>query len=210
MSADFKALGSYAGPEIADSGLILALDAGNTKSYPGSGSTWYDLSGKGNDHTVTGSPTFSNGRFTLNGSTQGFTKTSALTGATSTCTVVIWYSTSDTMELWVRGNQNNNYYLSAAEPNWASYSYYHAGVGSPANYVDLTATTYPSSSRNGSFHMWEAKTVNFSSWTYYEWFLYPGGWQMAGNVAAIFVYDRVITAAESAQIYSAYRGRFGL
>ena len=40
-------------PRIVTDGLILALDAGNTKSYPGSGSTWTDLSGNGNTGTLT-------------------------------------------------------------------------------------------------------------------------------------------------------------
>lgn len=35
----------FSGPNIIENGLILALDAGNTKSYPGSGSVWNDLSG---------------------------------------------------------------------------------------------------------------------------------------------------------------------
>jgi len=34
----------YAGPEIVTNGLVLALDAGNTQSYPGSGTVWRDLS----------------------------------------------------------------------------------------------------------------------------------------------------------------------
>lgn len=34
------------------SGAMLYLDAGNTASYPGSGTTWYDLSGQG--HNATG------------------------------------------------------------------------------------------------------------------------------------------------------------
>jgi hypothetical protein len=33
------------GPRILTDGLILALDAADSNSYPGSGSTWYDLSG---------------------------------------------------------------------------------------------------------------------------------------------------------------------
>lgn len=32
------------GPKIVTNGLALYLDAGNSKSYPGSGTTWYDLS----------------------------------------------------------------------------------------------------------------------------------------------------------------------
>jgi hypothetical protein len=52
-------MGVYAGPEINESGLVLCLDAGNTKSYPGSGTAWTDLSGRGNNGTLVGSPTYS-------------------------------------------------------------------------------------------------------------------------------------------------------
>ena len=45
-------MGVFAGPEINEDGLVLCLDAGNTKSYPGSGTTWSDLSGQGNDGTL--------------------------------------------------------------------------------------------------------------------------------------------------------------
>jgi len=34
----------YRGPKIITDGLVLYLDAGNTKSYPGTGSVWHDLS----------------------------------------------------------------------------------------------------------------------------------------------------------------------
>ena len=40
-------------PSIVRSGLVLCLDAGNTKSYPGSGTTWTDLSGNGKSGTLT-------------------------------------------------------------------------------------------------------------------------------------------------------------
>lgn len=46
-------------PKIVTNGLVLALDAGNTKSYPGSGTTWTDLSGRGNHSTLTNGPTYS-------------------------------------------------------------------------------------------------------------------------------------------------------
>jgi len=52
-------VGVFAGPEIVEDGLVLALDAGNTKSYPGSGTTFYDLSGNGNNGTLTNGPTYS-------------------------------------------------------------------------------------------------------------------------------------------------------
>jgi hypothetical protein len=49
-------------PSLVLSGLTLCLDAGNTKSYPGSGTTWTDISGKGKNFTWVSAPTFtSNG-----------------------------------------------------------------------------------------------------------------------------------------------------
>ena len=45
-------------PSVVTSGLVLALDAGNTKSYPNSGATWTDLSGNSNTGTLTNGPTF--------------------------------------------------------------------------------------------------------------------------------------------------------
>ena len=39
-------------PRIVTDGLVLCLDAGNSKSYPGSGTTWTDLSGNGNSGTL--------------------------------------------------------------------------------------------------------------------------------------------------------------
>jgi hypothetical protein len=37
---------------IPKNGLVLHLDAANTASYPGSGTTWYDLSGRGNNFNI--------------------------------------------------------------------------------------------------------------------------------------------------------------
>jgi len=51
-------MGVHNGAIIPQNGLQLLLDAANTKSYPGSGTTWTDLSGNGNTGTLTNSPTF--------------------------------------------------------------------------------------------------------------------------------------------------------
>jgi hypothetical protein len=50
----------YNNPKIVTDGLVLALDAANPKSYPGSGTTWSDLIGS-NDGTLTNGPTFDSG-----------------------------------------------------------------------------------------------------------------------------------------------------
>ena len=50
-------------PKIVTDGLVLCLDAANPKSYPGSGTTWKDLSGNGNHLTNDGAVFNSNGYF---------------------------------------------------------------------------------------------------------------------------------------------------
>lgn len=46
------------GPNTTKDSLILHLDAANPKSYPGTGTTWYDLSGNGNNATLFNSPIY--------------------------------------------------------------------------------------------------------------------------------------------------------
>jgi hypothetical protein len=46
-------------PGIVTEGLVLHLDAGNYNSYPIAGTTWYNLSGIGNNGTLTNGPTYS-------------------------------------------------------------------------------------------------------------------------------------------------------
>jgi len=53
-------MGAAAGPNIVRSGITLALDSSNQRSYLGSGTTWTDLSGGGYTATMYGSVPFSN------------------------------------------------------------------------------------------------------------------------------------------------------
>jgi len=56
-------------PSIVRDGLVLYLDAANSKSYPGSGTTFFNL-GSSADATLVNGPTYSSnnkGYFTLDG-----------------------------------------------------------------------------------------------------------------------------------------------
>jgi hypothetical protein len=171
----------------------------------------YDNSGRGNHHFLQGYyiPNSSSPRKFDMTETNYISRNGALSGASANCTVVLWYSTTDTVELWCRGNQDNGRYLSASSGN----DYYHSAAGSPTNYVDLKIVTNPETPvdyRNGNYHMWEAKNVDFSAWTYFDWFGYPGGWGLTGKLSKIMVYNRNLTAAESSRNYAAFRSRFGI
>lgn len=50
----------FAGPEINEDGSVLALDAGNIKSYSGSGETLVDLTGNGRNGTLTNGALYEN------------------------------------------------------------------------------------------------------------------------------------------------------
>jgi len=86
-------MGVFAGPDVREDGLVLALDAGNTKSYPGSGTTWTDLSGRGNTGTLTNGPTYSsaNGGSIVFDGTDDFSTSGALSGSFTSFTVIIWF-----------------------------------------------------------------------------------------------------------------------
>lgn len=81
------------GPQIATSGLVFLVDAGNTKSYAGSGVTWSDLSGSGVNGTLTNGPTYSS----ANGGSIAFDGVNdcsifgALTGSFASFTVIVWF-----------------------------------------------------------------------------------------------------------------------
>ncbi len=82
-------------PRVVTDGLVLALDAGNAKSYPGSGTTWTDLSGRGNTGTLTNGPTYSSsngGAIVFDGTNDYVTlgTPSLLNGVQVPLTVCVW------------------------------------------------------------------------------------------------------------------------
>jgi hypothetical protein len=60
-------MSASAGPNIVEDGLVLHLDASDIKSYPGSGTVWYDRSGNDYDTPISGL-TYVNRGFDFNGS----------------------------------------------------------------------------------------------------------------------------------------------
>ncbi len=48
-------------PKIVTDGLVLALDAGNVKSYASGSTTWFDKSGNAYNGTLVNGPTFNTG-----------------------------------------------------------------------------------------------------------------------------------------------------
>ena len=81
-------------PSIVRDNLILYVDAGNSKSYPGSGTTWKDLSGRGHHMTLNNGPTFNSnfgGYLDFDGTNDSATvEIGNLAGTTKDATISIW------------------------------------------------------------------------------------------------------------------------
>ena len=66
-------MAAHGGPNLSDPGLQLYIDPINPKSYPGSGTTVYDLSGNGRHGTLTNSTAASAGYFGFTNSSMSIT-----------------------------------------------------------------------------------------------------------------------------------------
>lgn len=101
---------------IVKDGLVLHLDAANLNSYPGSGSTWYDLSGRGNHFSIGANITWNSaGYFNFNGGT--------LTGPASNASTFGFRTTNEHyIEVYaqVTSAATNNFFNWQATPSLGS------------------------------------------------------------------------------------------
>ena len=95
--------------EIVTDGLVLNLDAGDYASYPRSGTTWYDLSGGGNNGTLTNGPTYDSankGSIVFDGTNDYVSVPSFNADSNQALSVFCWFNGSDLT------NKTSSYYYS--------------------------------------------------------------------------------------------------
>lgn len=117
----------YFSPRIVTSGLRLTLDAADKNSYPGSGTSWIDLSGNNNTSTFVGGPTFSN----INKGTIYFDGVSAYCGITPSNNF-LWTPSgiglnNMTIDLWIKTSDINGAHYTISKP-WNSSGEYNYGI----------------------------------------------------------------------------------
>ena len=199
-------MGIFRGPNIVRDGLVLALDAGSERSYPGTGTTWSDLSGNGNHFTLdaSGITHNANGYFTL--ADGGASNTSAITTNT-TCTLVFWIKTTDVQSLFWKGDDGNDY-LGAYR---VGSKFYNNNFGTPDFFMDtVDLPNIYDYIRDGNWHMVEFKDVDLSGITQNQFNRYSGYTFGSGAISSIMMYNRNLTPEESTQNYNAQKSRFGL
>lgn len=177
------------------SDLILHLDATNPSSYPGTGLTWFDISGNGNDWTWQSVDWSSAGWFNLT-DTRWLTRTGSLTASTAG-TIVFWIQTTDLQALFLNSNAGTSgSYLSAYR---VGNKEYHSGVGAPDFNIDLVSQpNVYDYLPDGEWHMVEFKNVNLSTWINTSFNRYTSYTFGAGSkIGMIKFYNKVLSAAES-------------
>ena len=104
-------VGPRFGMGIIQDGLVLNLDAGNTSSYPGTGTDWFDLTSNNNDGVLTNGPTFDS----ANGGSIVFDGINDYTNLGSTLNFSNYNNSGFTISFWVKVNstvQTNKYLFS--------------------------------------------------------------------------------------------------
>jgi hypothetical protein len=213
------------GESIVTSELVLNLDAGNPASYPGSGTTWTDISGSGNNGTITnGSYSSANGgSIVFNGTNTGVLYTKIINSGDFTCEA--WVKLTGGNDNQVFGGSNN---LSGPDNCQLILNGTNGSVGLALgnSVVALSPSTAGATSLNNwSQVIWSrsGSTINVyingvfkSSGTSSTQLRIErlgntnnAGW-LVGNISNAKVYNRALSATEVSQNYNALAGRYGL
>ena len=220
------------GPKIVTDGLVLCLDAADRNSYPGSGNTWYDLSGNGNDGTFgpgTAAPTFSGdngGVLNFDGSDDiiNGTLSSSIVQMTLCCFAKIVPENSAGMlgignenvykEAWLELTAANNLKFGLyGNDNAAGWSHSYSVNNAWAFYcASINSSKLQKGYVNGELIGTYQGSQNYQGNTSYRisFGRYSFGQYVAGKIAISSIYNRELSADEIRQNYNATKGRFGL
>ena len=217
-------------PRIVTDGLVLALDAGNTKSYPGSGTTWTDLSGNGNNGTLQNGVGFDSG----NGGSLSF---DGVNDNVTTGKVLVPRTGQFHIEGWCYLNQTNAFcmfvtqYNNTSDPgrftcffsNDGTIRMHIAGTSVTSTTPQYTANTwfYVAFQRDSSnlcniFVNGTKETTGATNTTTLEntnTIIGSRGSNTSGvfyngRMSNVRIYNRALTASEIQQNYNATKGRY--
>ena len=225
-------------PSIVTNGLVLCLDAGNTKSYNAGISTtaWNDLSGRGNTGTLTNGPTYSssNGGSIVFDGVDDFITLSTATNFSGDFSYCAWVyrsvvSPNGYTNLFTSTLQNEQYQLDLSGIQGAMGMYVNGAYNSIqsniiplntwVNLVWIRRNTGLYGYLNGveKFNPSNGNNAGYSTVSTAVSMVnkigaYSSGtsYNLNGKIANASIYNRALTAAEIQQNFNALRGRFSI
>ena len=222
-------MSASANPDIVTDGLVLCLDAGDRKSYSGSGSIWYDRSGNGNDVTLYNSPTFTtDNKGSLNfDEANDYGKTSSTNVLNSSAyTKIAWFRPEEACANIISGGSDSQHAF------WMAGTNHSLHAGHNGSWSRVSYRPNPSGDMVGQ---WWCGAVTFNTTS--GWVLYMNGDQVHtssdttvisgngiirigayydasnlfnGDINIVQIYNRVLTGDEILQNYNATKSRFNL
>ncbi len=225
-------------PKIVTDGLVLCLDAANTKSYIGSGASWTDLTVNSNNGSLNNGTIFNNsngGNILFDGNDDYFTTNSPISIQTNNRTFEVWvkfnssgstgfYPLLQQIPLFSSSSSNNitglqkiggGYTIINPVANGSTYEAYGGGfdfrpyIGGWIHIVGVIQGSVSSKMYlNGSLISNQPITINPQQIGRYI----TTGWQTGPsiNLAISRVYNKVLNDQEVLQNYNAIKSRFGL
>lgn len=213
----------FEGPNIPSDGLVSFFDAGNPKSYPGSGFSWFDLGGTGAAMSL-GSGTSYSSSF---GGILSFTK-DANGYARLENQYLDLRSSNNTVVTFTRKTVagDNGRILTAYGNNWLlghhdnTYGDYYAEgwVNNISDPISDTTWRMYTGTGNISTDVWQLYINGTLTTSNDQGSQGPWGWNInnqysqhsQSQIAMVACWNRVLTSTEISQIFYNYRNRFGI
>lgn len=229
-------MASKGGPDISENGMVLYLDASNTRSYPGSGTTWTDLSGNGNNFSLVNGPTFSSsnlGSIVFDGTDDNLQISSLVWDYNNNFTIQFWFNpsslggvdgyglffngttSSNTNRVQIAGVPDGSVYLNTVASSVGDTFQSAAGLVSVENWYNFAAV------RNSGVITVYLNGVSVASGNVvyspsppsnlYVGFIRSSGAlrYLNGRISSILINNRASSIVEVLQNYNATKARFG-
>lgn len=188
---------------INQSGLILNLDAGVTSSYPGTGTTWYDLSGNGYNATLYNGVIYDpadGGRFLFDGTNDYVKISSTVVGIKS---MILVCAPTQPNTAW--------HYLFDTRPNGTWFAYTTAwAIGSWTNhYLNGVSTNISNVPMGTKMCLYTEHPTSHDS-TINLFSRYSDAEVMGGYLYSVQVYNRALSSTEILKHFNIVKGRYTL
>jgi hypothetical protein len=220
------------GPNTVTNGLVLELDAANPKSYPGSGTIWYDKSGNSNNGVLTNGPTFTTRYlggivFDETDDSVNIARASRFFSGASQVTVCVWFRlTSSSRPNLINIPTGAGAYFSienGSSPSTDLKTYFNNNNATSFPFTLNVPSYIVSTFNSGVVTTYKdgvlIDTKNNSSSTIgvissSDLVIGRWGWvysnAIAGDVYSVQVFNRALSSSEVLQNFNATKSRFGI
>ncbi|CAB4133488.1 Concanavalin A-like lectin/glucanases superfamily [uncultured Caudovirales phage] len=217
----------YTGAPFVDASLVAWYDAAQPVSYPGTGTTWYDLSANKNHASINSSVFYNNTTMSMNflGGYVQIPSSNSLNVMSTAVTASVWFNASV---------EDTNFRRIISRDQYPNQNWYIEFSGAPVGNIFGWGTTTGTTNVPITPNTWYNVTMTADATTLS---LYTngvlsfngtstgfkansspigigadcfGGTPFLGNISQVMIYNRILSADEVSQNFNALRRRYNL